>query len=86
MCHRCKSYPGVIKELRRHCMPGVFCAKGTSCVEVAKNGCICPRCWVYKRHKLQDSYYCIRGKAKTPPGDKKDILIITHEEKVPVGV
>lgn len=86
VCHRCSSYPGILKELRRYCMPGVFCAKGTSCTEVTKRGCACPSCVVYKTHGLQDSYYCVHGKAKTPPEDKRELLIILHEEKVPVSI
>jgi hypothetical protein len=67
-------------------MPGVFCAKGISCVEVTKKGCICPSCRVYKIHSLHGSYYCVQIKVKTPPEDKKDILVMPHEEKVPAGV
>ncbi len=86
LCHRCRSYPGVLTELRRYCMPGVFCAKGKSLIEVTKKGCICQSCMVYTNRGLQDSYYCIQGRAKTPPGDRKNILIIPHEEKVPTGI
>jgi hypothetical protein len=83
-CYKCGSYPGVIKELRRQHMPGVYCAKGASRLEVIKKGCDCPKCMVYKNHGLREEYYCIQGKAKVLYPDKKDRVVVTHEKKAPV--
>jgi hypothetical protein len=66
-------------------MPGAYCAKGASCVNVAKQGCYCPNCRVYRSHGLKEEYYCIQGKAKLLYPDKKEILIVPHEEKSPLG-
>lgn len=85
-CHKCDSYPGVTAELRQRCMPGVYCAKGESCVEVVKNGCYCPNCGVYRSNGLKEEYYCITGKARILYNDKKEKALVTHEEKARVGV
>ena len=85
-CHKCDSYPGVIRELRRRCMPGIYCAKGESCVDIVKKGCHCPNCAVYRSNGLTGEYYCIQDKTKILYNDKKEKTLVTHEEKVRVGV
>lgn len=83
-CYKCSSYPGVIKELRKQHMPGVYCAKGPSRLDVIKKVCDCPKCGVYESYGLKEEYYCIRGKAKPLYPDRKDRVIVTHDEKAPV--
>lgn len=66
-------------------MPGVYCAKGASCLDIVKKGCCCPNCRVYRSHGLKEEYYCIQGKARPLYPDKKDSVVVTHEEKTPVS-
>ena len=83
-CRRFASYPGVIKELRKQQFPGVYCAKGESRAEVVRDGCDCPECEVYRDHGLKEEYYCIHGKGKPLYPDRKERIVVTHDEKAPL--
>jgi hypothetical protein len=65
-------------------MPGVYCAKGASRLDIVKNGCQCPNCRVYRSNGLKEEYYCIQGKAKLLYPDKKERIVVTHDEKAPI--
>lgn len=73
-------------ELKKRCMPGVYCAKGASCLDIDQKGCYCPNCRVYRSNGLKEEYYCIQGKARILYPDKKEKALVTHEEKARIGV
>ncbi|MBP1744469.1 MAG: hypothetical protein H6Q58_1447 [Firmicutes bacterium] len=42
----------------------MFCAFGkSSCIE-EKNGCLCPKCEVYKKYELDKMFFCIEDGEK----------------------
>ncbi len=38
-----------------------FCATGKSAEKIAKRGCLCGDCAVFKEYGLVDGYYCAAG-------------------------
>ena len=60
ICGGCPSHNQCMKDK----MHGLFCAKGKTDCELAKNGCICGACPVASEHKLDKMYYCEIGAAE----------------------
>ena len=52
-CGECPSYPGIEGE-------GLYCARGSSGVEVTRKGCNCPDCPVWVNCGLGRTYYCFK--------------------------
>jgi len=60
ICGTCPTHNQCMKDR----MQGLFCAKGKTDCELAKNGCLCGACPVASEHKLDKMYYCEIGAAE----------------------
>lgn len=57
-----KAFIGSKKKLKQEThLENLFCAFDSSKCIKNKKGCKCPTCPVYKRNKLDSSYYCLRN-------------------------
>jgi len=50
-CGKCPSFPGIEGE-------ALYCARGGSQGDVAREGCNCPDCPIWVRYGLGRTYYC----------------------------
>lgn len=60
VCKGCPSHNQCMKDG----MHGLFCARGKTDCEFAKNGCICGTCPLAPEFKLNKLYYCEIGAAE----------------------
>ncbi|MDD1743285.1 MAG: DUF2769 domain-containing protein [Methanomassiliicoccales archaeon] len=59
-CARCPSY----SECSSKKGELLFCLEGKTDCLVDNQGCICPACPVFIKHKLKNEFYCIEGSEK----------------------
>jgi hypothetical protein len=59
----CMEHCGTCPSLPFPPEPLLFCARGCSAETVSKKSCNCPECSIYKKHRLQNLYFCETGKA-----------------------
>jgi len=59
----CMEHCGTCPSLPFPPGPFLFCARGCSPEKISKKSCNCPTCPVYKKHRLQNLYFCETGKA-----------------------
>jgi hypothetical protein len=41
-----------------------YCAREKSKCPISQKGCVCGACPIFSEYKLNDYYFCIKGKAK----------------------
>jgi hypothetical protein len=59
----CMEYCGTCPSMPFPPEPLLFCSRGCSSEIVLKKSCNCPACPIYKKHRLQNLYFCEFGKA-----------------------